>query len=95
MEADSNRPLRRAEASEYLKRRHSIVHSPDYLAKLAVTGGGPQFHKVRRTPIYTPNYLDQYAAEITSPTVRSTSELRRLAQAAASSGSPDPAADEE
>lgn len=88
METDSNQPLRRAEASEYLRRRHGIGHSSDYLAKLAVTGGGPRFHKVRRTPIYTPDYLDQYAAEITSPTVRSTSELTRLAQAAERDGEP-------
>jgi hypothetical protein len=74
---DSNtRPLRRTEASEYLRERHGIDHSPGYLAKLAVTGGGPRFHKVKRTPIYTLDYLDEYAAAVTSPPVRSTSEWR-------------------
>lgn len=73
---ESNRPLRRAQASEYLFERHGIKHSEGYLAKLAVTGGGPRFHKIKRTPIYTPTYLDQYASEITSAPVRSTSELR-------------------
>jgi hypothetical protein len=79
---NANSPLRRVEASEYLK-RFGIDHSPEYLAKLAVTGGGPRFHKVKRTPIYTPEYLDQYAAEVTSPPVRSTSELRAAAAAKA------------
>jgi hypothetical protein len=76
MDSNSNRPLRRTEAAEYLKQQHGIVHSPAYLAKLAVTGGGPRFQKARRTPIYTRQYLDEYAASITSPPVRSTSELR-------------------
>jgi hypothetical protein len=75
MESNS-RPMRRDEASAYLRDRHGIQHSPDYLAKLAVTGGGPRFHKARRTPIYTIEHLDEYAAEVTSPPVRSTSELR-------------------
>ena len=77
---ESNSRLRRAEASEYLRDQHGINHSPGYLAKLAVTGGGPRFYKVRQTPIYTPSLLDEYAAEVTSPTVRSTSELRVTAR---------------
>ena len=75
MDTDSQ-PLRRTEASEYLRKRHGIAHSPEYLAKLACKGGGPAFHKNKNTPIYTPAYLDEYAAEVRSPTVRSTSELR-------------------
>jgi hypothetical protein len=74
----TTRPLRRAEASAYLRERHSIQHSTDYLAKLAVTGGGPTFYKARRTPLYPPAGLDAYAAEISSPLVRSTSELRAV-----------------
>jgi hypothetical protein len=75
---ETNRPLRRAEASEYLRARYGIDHSPQYLAKLAITGGGPRFHKVRRTPIYLISYLDEYAQANTSPPVRSTSELRAI-----------------
>ena len=71
----NNRPMRRAEASAYLHERHQIQHSPDYLAKLAVTGKGPRFDKIKRTPVYRPEYLDEYAAAVTSPPVRSTSEL--------------------
>jgi hypothetical protein len=77
-----NRPLRRPEASEYLARQHGISHTPEYLAKLAVTGDGPRFRKANRTVIYTPALLDEYAAEITSPTVRSTSELRAATEGA-------------
>jgi hypothetical protein len=80
---DCDTRLRRPQASEYLRERHGIEHSPDYLAKLAVTGNGPRFYKLRRTPIYTPEYLDEYAAAVRSPTVRSTSELR-AARASAS-----------
>jgi hypothetical protein len=79
---DPHSNLRRADASEYLWKQHGIKHCPEYLAKLAVTGGGPPFRKVRRTPIYTPAGLDSYAAEITSPVVRSTSELRAATEAA-------------
>jgi hypothetical protein len=70
-----SRPLSRAEASAYLRERHGISHSPAYLAKLAVTGGGPRFMKARRTVIYTPELLDEYAASIISPPVACTSEL--------------------
>jgi hypothetical protein len=71
-----NRNLRRKEASAYLRDKYGIQHSPAYLAKLACVGGGPAFRKVRRTPMYDRESLDAYAAEITSPLIRSTSELR-------------------
>ena len=74
-----DRPLRRAEASTYLKDTHGIERTPATLAKYATVGGGPEFRKAGRVPIYTTLALDVYAAEITSPAVRSTSELRALA----------------
>ena len=73
---DTTRPLRRAEASAYLLKRHGLSRTAATLAKLAVTGGGPPFRKANRTPIYDPADLDRWAASITSPPVRSTSELR-------------------
>ncbi|MBX6425253.1 MAG: hypothetical protein IRZ09_04945 [Variibacter sp.] len=76
MTISNTRPLSRAEASTYLKEKHGISHSPAYLAKLAVTGGGPRFMKARRSVIYTAELLDEYAASIMSPPVSSTSELR-------------------
>ncbi|HVW74410.1 MAG TPA: DNA-binding protein [Rhizomicrobium sp.] len=77
------RPLRRTEASAYLLEHYGISRTPATLAKLAVTGGGPPFHKANRIPLYYPADLDRWAASIRSPKVRSNAELKlRLAQAA-------------
>ena len=69
------RRLNRREASDYLHDVHGIKRSYATLCKLAVTGGGPQFRKANRNPLYEPADLDSWAAEITSAPVRSTSEL--------------------
>ena len=71
-----NRPLRRAEAADYLLENHGIGRTPGPLAKLAVIGGGPRFRVAGRTPLYTRENLDSWAESILSPTVSSTSELR-------------------
>jgi hypothetical protein len=70
------RPLNRREASEYLLQNHGIHRSPGTLAKHACVGGGPIFHSVGRAVIYTPAALDEYAAAITSPPRRTTSDPR-------------------
>jgi hypothetical protein len=47
--------------------------SAKWLAKLAVVGGGPQFRKIGRFPVYTRSDLDEWVeAKITAPR-RSTS----------------------
>ena len=71
-----SRPMNRREASEYLFERHGIRRTYATLCKLAVVGGGPLFRKANRVPLYDATDLDQWVAEITSPTVHSTSELR-------------------
>ena len=71
-----NRPLRRAEAADYLLEIHGISRTVGTLAKLAVIGGGPRFRVAGRTPLYAPDDLDAWADSIISPLVRSTSELR-------------------
>lgn len=71
----NNRPLRRAEAARYLDEVHGVGRSPQTLAKYAVTGGGPLFRRAGRVPLYMPADLDAWVASITSPPVRSTSEL--------------------
>jgi hypothetical protein len=73
------RRLNSREASAYLFEVHGIRRSPATLAKLRVVGGGPIFSKTGRTPTYQPPHLDDYAEQITSRPVRSTSELRDLA----------------
>lgn len=68
------RRLRRAEASEYLMLAHGIQLSVSTLAKLAVTGGGPEFVKFGRSPLYERQALDAWVAERLTPPMRSTSE---------------------
>jgi len=43
---------RRAEAAQFLRERFAIPSSSQQLAKLAVIGGGPAYHKFSRYPIY-------------------------------------------
>jgi len=69
------RLLRRIEASRYLNEIWRIPHSPATLAKLAVVGGGPEFRKAGRTPLYPQDGLDTYAQSRMSRRVRSTAEL--------------------
>jgi hypothetical protein len=67
------RYLRRADAAHHVRSTWGIPCSPRWLAKLAVTGGGPIFRKAGRFPIYDPADLDAWAeARIGSPQ-RSTS----------------------
>ncbi len=61
------RPLRRAEASVYLKERHGIDRAAQTLAKLACIGGGPNFRHFGRVPLYSPADLDAWAASLLSP----------------------------
>ncbi len=55
--------LRRALASEYVANTYGFPCSPQWLAKLAVTGGGPRFRKAGRTPIYEVADLDAWALD--------------------------------
>ena len=69
------RPLLRKEASKYLFEMHGIRRTPGTLAKLACIGGGPIYRKAGRSPLYEPSQLDQWAFDITSGPLRSTSQL--------------------
>lgn len=65
--------LRRVDAAAHVRDSWGIPCSPKWLAKLAVTGGGPIFRKAGRYPIYTAQDLDAWAqARIGTPR-RSTS----------------------
>lgn len=70
----NHRPLRRAEASVYLKERHGIDRKPSTLAKLAVVGGSPPFRHAGRYPIYALDDLDSWAASILSGKKLTTSD---------------------
>lgn len=69
-----SRPLRRVEASQYLKAVWGIDRAPTTLAKLAVVGGGPRFRKAARIPLYPPEFLDEWAKALLSPPMTSTSD---------------------
>jgi len=66
--------LNRKEASEHLRSFWGLQRSPTYLAKLAVVGGGPAFHKANRNPLYSAEDLDAWASALIGPRVHSTSE---------------------
>ena len=68
------RPLRRTEASRYLKEKWGIDRAPSTLAKLATLGGGPRFQRANRIPLYSPEFLDEWARSILSPPMTSTSD---------------------
>ena len=69
--------LRRDEAADYLEKIHGQPCNKQYLAKLAVTGGGPAFRKAGKYPLYAPTDLDAWALSRLSPPVHSTAELLR------------------
>lgn len=62
-------PLRRWDASAYLKTAHGLNVAPATLAKYATTGGGPLFYSGRSpgakrgTPLYPVEQLDAWALE--------------------------------
>lgn len=60
--------LRRTDAATYVRAIWGIPCSSRWLAKLAVTGGGPLYRKAGRFPIYAPEDLDMWAqARIGAP----------------------------
>ena len=69
-----NRFLRRADAAAYVTDRYGFPCSRQWLAKLAVVGGGPVFRKAGRYPIYHPADLDRWATARIGPAQRSTSQ---------------------
>ena len=60
-----DKPLRnRADACKYLDTRYGIKRAPSTLAKEASLRTGPRFLKAGRTPLYTEDSLDAYAASL-------------------------------
>jgi len=76
--------LRRADAANYVERRYGFPCSRQWLAKLAVIGGGPLYRKAGRVPLYAPEDLDRWAlsrigAPQTSTSDRSATKVQQLA----------------
>ena len=67
--------LRRSDAATYITDRYGFPCSRQWLAKLAVIGGGPVFRKAGRYPVYEPSELDRWAEARIGPRQRSTSEV--------------------
>lgn len=65
--------LSREEASAYLQSRFH-AGSRQYLARLAVTGGGPRHYKFCRRVLYRREDLDQWASERMGEARTSTSD---------------------
>lgn len=60
----SQKLLNRAEAAGYLKVEWGLSRSKATLAKLAVTGHGPDYHRTGRDALYTTAALDAYAERL-------------------------------
>jgi hypothetical protein len=67
--------LRRDQAATYIQETCGFPCSRQWLAKLAVTGGGPAFRKASRFPLYDRADLDDWARNRIGQRVRSTAEL--------------------
>jgi hypothetical protein len=65
----------RKAASAYLLDTWGLKRSANYLAKLAVIGGGPAFRKAGRDPLYTAEDLDAWATSLIGPRLHSTAEI--------------------
>lgn len=72
--ADPTRFFRRSDAARYIQTTFGFPCSRQWLAKLAVTGGGPVYRKAGRTPIYAPADLDAWASARIGEPRRSTSD---------------------
>jgi hypothetical protein len=81
--ARGDRYLRRTDAAAYVTDRYGFPCSRQWLAKLAVVGGGPVFRKAGRYPIYHPADLDRWAQARIGPPQRSTSQTSGEAHAEA------------
>jgi hypothetical protein len=67
--------LRRCEASTYLALRHGVTLAPATLAKLAVSGTGPAFQRMNRSPLYATDELDRWvASRLGAPTSNTTKD---------------------
>ena len=80
--------LRRADAAAYITARYGFPCSRQWLAKLAVVGGGPKFRKAGKYPIYDPADLDQWAQSRIGPVQRSTSVMGSDADISKNGGRP-------
>ncbi|WP_027152209.1 hypothetical protein [Mesorhizobium sp. WSM2561] len=82
MEKGFPRRLRRKDASAYLLTVHGVSRTPKTLAKYAVTGGGPRYHKANNVPFYDTDNLDAWVEELFGEAVSSSAEYKARRAAA-------------
>jgi hypothetical protein len=70
----ANAFLRRADAAVYVTHHYGFPCSRQWLAKLAVVGGGPVYRKAGRFPIYAACDLDSWALARLGPMRTSTAD---------------------
>lgn len=66
---------RRKDAARFVREKYATPTSAQQLAKLAVIGGGPPFHKFSRFPIYKESDLVAWAEKMLGEAHSSTSEF--------------------
>lgn len=71
------RYMRRADAADYVRAKYGFPCSRQWLAKLAVIGGGPVFRKAGRTPLYAPADLDTWALARIGLPIRSSGDASK------------------
>ncbi len=69
--------FRRAQAAKFITDTWGIPCSPAYLAKLAVTGGGPPFRKISRFTVYAKADLVAWVESRSTGLLTSTSSQPR------------------
>ena len=74
-QAQTERMMRRAEAAAFIRETFGVSCCASTLAKLAVNGGGPEYQKFGRFPLYTPSACRSWVESKLSRRVTSTSEL--------------------
>jgi hypothetical protein len=62
--ADNPKYMTRALASAYLRSTWGVSRSRATLAKLAVSGDGPAYHRSGRDALYAPADLDAWAVKL-------------------------------
>jgi hypothetical protein len=67
--------LRREQAAAFVQSTYGFPCSRQWLARLAVIGGGPAFRKASRFPLYDRVDLDSWAKSRIGPRVQKTAEL--------------------
>jgi hypothetical protein len=72
---------RRPDAARYVREKWGVPCSSAWLAKLAVVGGGPDFRKIGRFPLYEDERLDAWVesrvGELQDSTSRTDDARRR------------------